>query len=279
MLEELGIVTEVLDPETVVERYPTIDIDGIGIAVWERNAGYADPHAVTSGLFDRAVALGALGRQDDPVVDLEPRSSGATLVTRSGERIGCERVVLAAGPWTGPLARQLGVELPLHAERHVVATFRWAGAEPCPAHGDIAGGYYLRPEGTEQFLMGPLHEEPPVDPDAFDTSIRADEVERLASRVTARFPDLHRATSSGGWASLYDVSPDWQPVIGEIAPGVFVDAGTSGHGFKLAPMLGAHVADLVLGQPVDEGLRAFDPSRFERGEALAAGYRENRILG
>ena len=75
------------------------------------------------------------------------------------------------------------------------------------------------------------------------------------------------------------MSPDWQPVIGEIAPGVFVDAGTSGHGFKLAPMLGAHVADLVLGQPVDEGLRAFDPSRFERGEALAAGYRENRILG
>jgi glycine/D-amino acid oxidase-like deaminating enzyme len=75
------------------------------------------------------------------------------------------------------------------------------------------------------------------------------------------------------------VSPDWQPVIGEIAPGIVVDAGTSGHGFKLAPMLGKHVADLVAGGPVDPALAEFDPFRFERGHLLAAGYRDNRILG
>ena len=40
-------------------------------------------------------------------------------------------------------------------------------------------------------------------------------------------------------SAQHQVSPDWQPVIGEIADGVFVDAGTSGHGFKLAPGLGA----------------------------------------
>ena len=68
-------------------------------------------------------------------------------------------------------------------------------------------------------------------------------------------------------------------MIGEIAPGVFVDAGTSGHGFKLAPALGGHVADLVTGAQVDPGLAAFDPFRFERGAALEAGYRDARILG
>jgi glycine/D-amino acid oxidase-like deaminating enzyme len=84
----------------------------------------------------------------------------------------------------------------------------------------------------------------------------------------------------GGWASLYDVSPDWQPTIGEVAPNVFVDAGTSGHGFKLAPALGRHVADLVSGaSDVDPGLVDFDPVRFERGSALAAGYGDARILG
>jgi sarcosine oxidase, subunit beta len=92
-------------------------------------------------------------------------------------------------------------------------------------------------------------------------------------------PGLAAARSTRGWASLYDVSPDWQPVIGEIAPGVFVDAGTSGHGFKLAPALGAHVADLVTGAQVDPGLAAFDPFRFERGAGLDAGYRDARILG
>jgi sarcosine oxidase, subunit beta len=68
-------------------------------------------------------------------------------------------------------------------------------------------------------------------------------------------------------------------VIGEIAPGIVVDAGTSGHGFKLAPALGRHIADLVTRAEVDPGLRAFDPARFSRGAPLDAGYRDARILG
>ena len=79
---------------------------------------------------------------------------------------------------------------------------------------------------------------------------------------------------------MYDVSPDWQPVIGEVAPNVFVDAGTSGHGFKLAPALGKHVADLVVGSSeLDPRLTEFDPFRFTRGSALRAGFRDARILG
>jgi len=69
------------------------------------------------------------------------------------------------------------------------------------------------------------------------------------------------------------------PVIGEIAPGVFVDAGTSGHGFKLGPALGADVAGLLTGAEVDAGLREFAPERFRAGRPLAAGYGSARILG
>jgi glycine/D-amino acid oxidase-like deaminating enzyme len=85
--------------------------------------------------------------------------------------------------------------------------------------------------------------------------------------------------STGGWASLYDVSPDWMPVIGEIAPGVFVDAGTSGHGFKLGPALGADVAALLAGSEVDTGIHEFTPKRFGAGRPLAAGYGRAKILG
>ena len=60
---------------------------------------------------------------------------------------------------------------------------------------------------------------------------------------------------------------------------MFVDAGTSGHGFKIAPALGAHVAAMVLGERTDPGLAAFDPMRFAAGTSLAAGYGENLILG
>jgi glycine/D-amino acid oxidase-like deaminating enzyme len=193
--------------------------------------------------------------------------------------VACGRVLIAAGPWTRPLALQAGADLPLHVERHVVATFRWAGAEPVPGHGDLVGGYYFRPEGTDLYLVGSIHEAPRADPDHFDREIRQDEIADLAERVVRRAPRLEASEVHGGWASLYDVSPDWQPVIGEIAPGIFVDAGTSGHGFKLAPALGRHLADLVTGEPTDPALAEFHPSRFETGAVLSAGYRGARILG
>ena len=142
----------------------------------------------------------------------------------------------------------------------------WGGRTRVRPHGDLPTGYYFRPEGDELFLVGPLHPEPTVDPDRVRrASIRPDEIERLAGRWSGASPALAATRRRGGWASLYDVSPDWQPVIGEIAPGVFVDAGTSGHGFKLAPALGAHIADLILGEDVAPGLADFDPFRFERG--------------
>jgi glycine/D-amino acid oxidase-like deaminating enzyme len=137
----------------------------------------------------------------------------------------------------------------------------------------------MKPEGAELFLVGPMTPEPQADPDAYSPSVSADEVSRMAADITERIPSLALADARGGWASLYDVSPDWQPVIGEVAPGIFVDAGTSGHGFKLAPALGRHVASLVLGKEVDEGLRQFEPRRFETDQLLAAGFGSARIIG
>ena len=279
-LNELGIATDLWERDEAAAQLPGFDLEDVGVVAFEHGAGYADPHAVTEGLARKAAADGASIRSGAAIVGLEPATSGGgVLVAADGTRTGCGRILIAAGPWTRPLAMQAGADLPLTIERHIVGTFTWASAEPAPAHGDLIQGYYFRPEGDTQFLMGPVHPEPDVDPDDFAEEIAPDEVERLASMVVRRVPGLAAARSTRGWASLYDVSPDWQPVIGEIAPGVFVDAGTSGHGFKLAPALGAHVADLVTGAQVDPGLADFDPFRFERGTELAAGYRDARILG
>ncbi len=279
-LNALGVVTELLSPDEVAERFPMFDLEGIGVGALERDAGYADPHATTEGLFRTALANGAEARLGSPVVAIEADpAGGGAIVTADGTRSACGRVLIAAGPWTRPLARQVGEDLPLTVERHAVATFLWGGAEPVPAHGDLVAGYYFRPEGEEQFLMGRLHSAPEADPDDFSEDIAPEEIESLASAVVRRVPGLLPAASSGGWASLYDVSPDWQPVIGEIAPGIFVDAGTSGHGFKLAPALGKHIADLVTGAQIDPGLADFNPFRFEDGRGLSAGYRDARILG
>jgi glycine/D-amino acid oxidase-like deaminating enzyme len=278
-LNELGIATEVLSTDDVLRRFPQFDLEGIAVAAWEDEAGYADPAATTTGLFRRAVELGAVPRVGSAVVVIERAEHGWTLLADDGSRTEAGKVLIAAGPWTRPLVLQTGVDLPLRVERHIVATFRWGGAQPMPLHADLVGGYYFRPEGSELFLMGPLHAAPEADPDHYSERVTEEEIGALSQAVVRRVPALERSQVHGGWASLYDVSPDWQPVIGEVAPGLFLDAGTSGHGFKLAPALGKHVADLVVGEKWDPGIEQFHPNRFEGEGTLAAGYGEAKILG
>ncbi|GIV00381.1 MAG: oxidoreductase [Actinomycetota bacterium] len=278
-LNAQGIRTELLTPDDISARWPAFDLSGVALGAFELDAGYADPVLVTRGLLERARELGAETRFARRVAALAPDGSGWSVGLDDGERIACGRVLLAAGPWTRPLAALVGADLPLSVERHFVASFAWGGAERVPAHGDLPNGYYFRPEGEELFLVGPLHPEPEADPDGFREALAEAEAAEMAERVVRRVPALERAEARGGWASLYDVSPDWQPVIGEIAPGVFVDAGTSGHGFKLAPALGRHVADLVLGEDVHPELAQFHPRRFAEHRELGAGYGEARILG
>ena len=280
-MNSIGTRIEMLSPADVRREFPLFELNGVGVAAWEPDAGYADPVATTAGLLARACELGATQRLYTRVIGIEPRTGGgAKLVLDGGEAVECERLLIAAGPWTRALAAQLGVDLRLTVERHYVATIRWSSArEMRYAHADIASGYYCKPEGDDLYCLGPLTPEPEVDPDEPVRGIDIEESHALARLATRRIPRLKEAVSTGGWASLYDVSPDWMPVIGEIAPGVFVDAGTSGHGFKLGPALGADVAALLTGDEVDAGINEFNPGRFSAGQPLTAGYGKARILG
>jgi sarcosine oxidase, subunit beta len=280
-MNSIGTRIEMLTPGDLRRDFPLFALEGVGVAAWEPGAGYADPVATTAGLLARACELGAKQRLYTRVIGLEARAGGGARLTLDGGAVAeCERLLIAAGPWTGTLAAHLGAELPLTVERHYVATIRWSHArEMRYAHADIPGGYYCKPEGEDLYCLGPLTPEPEVDPDEPVRGLEIAESDALARLATSRIPRLKEAVSTGGWASLYDVSPDWMPVIGEIAPGVFVDAGTSGHGFKLGPALGADVARLLAGSEVDAGIREFAPERFRAGHPLAAGYGSARILG
>lgn len=280
-MNTIGTTIDLMDAGRLRSEFPLFDLAGVGIAAWEPGAGYADPVATTAGLLARAGELGATVKLHTRVEDLRPRAGGgASVALATGEVIDCERILIAAGPWTRTIAASVAEPLPLTVERHYVATVRWSGArEMRYTHADIVGGYYCKPEGEDLYCLGPLTPEPEADPDQEVRGIDLDESRHMAILATRRVPRLKEAVSTGGWASLYDVSPDWMPVIGEVSPGVFVDAGTSGHGFKLGPALGADVASLVMGAEVDAGIKELSPARFESGRSLAAGYGAARILG
>lgn len=79
-----------------------------------------------------------------------------------------------------------------------------------------------------------------------------------------RAPALLEAEVTGGWAGLYEVTPDHNGLIGEVA-GVsrFVYAtGFSGHGFLQGPAVGEVVRDLVLGRETVVDVSPLSVERF-----------------
>src|SRR5262249_15036227 len=159
----------------------------------------------TQGLFEHARELGAQHRLYTEIVDLSPlRGGGAQLTTGRGERVGARRLVLCAGPWTRSLAAKLGVDLPLTAERHIIASFAWGGARPIAfSYADMVGGIYVKPDGRELFIVGSVLPGEVVDPDAFDQSLGFEEQLDLAASLQRRVPPLEAADARGGWAALY----------------------------------------------------------------------------
>jgi glycine/D-amino acid oxidase-like deaminating enzyme len=86
----------------------------------------------------------------------------------------------------------------------------------------------------------------------------------LIRRVTA-FSELRDVE---GWAGLYEMTPDHNPVIGEhpALRGLVFASGFSGHGLMMSPATGKIVSDLIrVGRSTTFDVGIFAPDRFERG--------------
>jgi flavin-dependent dehydrogenase len=103
---------------------PAFALDDIAVGAHELDAGYATRCSRRRAL-ERAVELGAETRYGAAVNAIEPDGLGGR---RDGDssRFSCSRVLVAAGR-DRPLAAQVGADLPLTVERHIVATFAWGG--------------------------------------------------------------------------------------------------------------------------------------------------------
>ena len=82
-----------------------------------------------------------------------------------------------------------------------------------------------------------------------------------------RAPRIASAPIQGGWAGLYDMSPDHNAMIGEAkqVSRFLYATGFSGHGFLQAPATGEILRDLVLGRPPVVDVTALSADRFEGG--------------
>lgn len=281
MHQDLGIDVRVIDGEAARTHWPALDTADFAAFAYEPRSGYGDAYQLGMAYARLARAAGVTIRRHTPVRRLVAGSPGVELV--SGETLRAGLVVIAAGPWSRGLAATVGLDLPIESQREQIVMVS-PGPEmlyPCPVFGDLVSLQYIKPEASGELLWGNAdHHDPEyADPDRYSNHVNVDAaVEKMSRRV----PSLSNPRVTSSYAGIYDVTPDFNPIIDRIGEGLFVAAGFSGHGFKISPAVGRLVADMVIGNgisipEVDPG--DFRLSRFAEEKPLVGAHTYTTMRG
>jgi sarcosine oxidase subunit beta len=269
----LGVRSSLIGPDEALALCPVATYDDVLAACWSPDDGTVTPEAVVSGYAAGARRLGArvlTGAEavGADVVGGEVRS--VRVRYGGGEHvIATSTVVVAAGAWSAGVGDLLGVDLPVvPVRREIVVTGPVPGVpvevtSRLPMTIDAATTFYLHGEGAG-LLAG--WSDPEVEP-GFDLRRDPAYTEGLVRHAAHRAPALLDAELVGGWAGLYEVSPDHDGLVGEVrsASRVLYATGFSGHGFLQAPAVGEVLRDLVLGHEPAIDVSALAVDRFGAG--------------
>lgn len=280
-----GSASVELDLAELERLVPGIRLEEIAYALFEEDSGFADPIAATKAYADAAKREGAYAFEQTPVERIETANGRVTGVIVKGQRIACERVVLAAGAWSKKLAADVGVDLPMEITREQDVIYETGVTAAVPvAISDQADRIYLRPlveEGPSLLLVGrgfPKQYEL-VDPDDYDHDVDETFDDDVRTRAVGRIPRLDGMRMVDSRVGLYSVPPDWHPLLGPVdgVEGLVLATGGSGHCFKLGPAIGEMVAGAIVGEPVDYAdISLFNLDRFAKGTMFVSTFGGNR---
>jgi sarcosine oxidase subunit beta len=236
-------------------------------AAWSPTDGWARPGDAVRGWAADAARRGVTVRTGVGVAGIDAVAGGRAVVTATdGARYVAPAVVCAAGAWSTEVGAMAGVDLPIVALRRQIAftpPVRPAATD-VPFTIDYTTTAYFH--GTEDggLLLGWAD---PGQAPGFDRTVTGDWHAPLRDALGAFAPSLAAAEITGGWAGLYEMTPDCNAMIGEADAGFrfLYAAGFSGHGFLQSPAVGECVRDLYLGRPPVVDVAPFDAARFHSG--------------
>ncbi len=275
----MGIEVRTLTPTEAAALLPIARFDDAALIGHEPEAGYADAYLVASSFARAARRRGV--RVIEGVDALALRRAGARVVgvETSQGFIAAGVVVSTQNIWARELEAWTGIAQPIAAERHRVLALQGPQAytPAMPVFKDLAspGLLYARSYGGGQMLVSEgLPGETLATPDDRQGEVSMDLVAEIGAQVAERFPSFAEAGLASSWTGVYDVTPDWNPVLGPVpgVPGLVVGHGFSGHGFKLSPAVGRVLAQAALGLPTDVPLAPYALERFGAGRLLKGRY-------
>ncbi len=280
MHQRIGIRESFVTCDELKTMEPEISQEGLAGGAYEPDGGYSDPSLATSSFIDAAKRMGVEVMTRTRVEAIQVESGRIAGVETSRGAISTRNVINAAGPWGRAVAAMAGIDIPIRPTRHAVVILQrptgWR--TPTLTWIDLATGWYFKPERNTALMVGSLAEMPEdqsADIEGYSTVPGYGEIEKYSEVTVQRFPAMIEGLAQGGWAGLYDVTPDSQPVIDRIShiEGFICAVGFSGHGFKLGPSTGRILAELALdGKCLSYDITPFRFGRFHEGKLSHGAY-------
>ncbi len=273
-----GLQGTLLDRDATQALWPWLEADGVVGSAHIPGEGYVDPARA-------AGALAAAAREAGVRVWTGVEAQGVTAAPDGRWRVATERgtvtaetVVMAAGAWSGGLASQLGLRLPVVGMEHqhgLTAAVAELGrsATELPVLRDPQASFYIR-QDQAGFLCGPFEDDPVTVGESEIAhsgpfQLRRPDPERLARGLAAacrRIPVLDRAGIRSVVAGVDGYTPDGLPLVGELpqAPGVVWCTAFSLFGIAFGAGVGALLAERLVGGIEPPVLAALAADRFGR---------------
>lgn len=252
---------EVLEPDEVRYRWPHIHFEGLGIAVYEPEAGVVRARRAIESVARVYTEEGGSIRLGRARFGSREGRRLRNVQVDPGETLGAATFVFACGPWfpkVFPALMEKRLRIPIgHAFYFAASDPRFMfpnmpsyGVPGCtgwPALGDDDRGFRVRTGGR-----------PPADPDLSDRWIAAEYHARPRDILARHFPDLVGAPINETRACHYESSVDANFIVDRHPEldNVWLTGGGSAEGFKFGPVLGEYIAKRILGVEDDPDLAA-----------------------
>jgi glycine/D-amino acid oxidase-like deaminating enzyme len=254
--KKLGLATDVLTRAEMARRFPMIDFDGITVGLYEPGFGALMARRSVLTLVDRFVQAGGTyveGFAEPP----SGRDRLSSVRLSSGEQIGADRFVFAAGPWLPKLFPDI-IGPKIQPTRQEVFFFappaadRRFSPDVMPGWADFNGGdiFYGFPDlETRGLKFAHDAHGATVDPDTQSRRPTEAALAEIVAYRDRRFPLLKGAPLTEARVCQYENSSngdfliDFHPTLSN----VLLVGGGSGHGFKHGPEVGRYAAARLAG--------------------------------
>ena len=254
--EQEGISCDVFQHDELVRRYPQINFEGIGWALFEPTAGVLKARQACRVVADAFLQKGGRLTLGHAALGRRTRRRLDDLRLATGETVAAQAFVFACGPWLPKVFPEI-LQNKLFVPRREVFFFGTPRGDNrfsypnCPnfCEEEAAGFYGFSSLDDRGFKVCPTGEQTVFDPDSGDRIVSAEQVQRVRDYLAFRFPGLKDQPLVETRVCQLEMSVDEHFIIDRHPEfdNVWIAGGGSGHGFKHGPVVGEYIAKRVTG--------------------------------